>query len=359
MRRRWALVALAVMAVFIPASKAVADVEPGKGSIGGVIGIPFILADEDTKEGSSPRILGQIDFQYVFSKQTRLSFQFGYGWVGYKDGTPAPYKMPSSSGDSTDVKDDVLTKFQPITASLLHAFKPQGQGWVPYAGGGVNLTRMEIVNDRIKVQDPATFKDWVNWSLGVQARAGIEYFLPSNTNVSFDWSGRWAYQFSKSEDDLPSGYTNNDSYFTLNFGVNVYFWPIGHKPVETAPDAPAEGAAPAPESRPDAPAPEPAPVDTLTPPPPPPPNGASSSVLNRKSGSAPATSAAPAASTAIAKSAPAPSTTPSKTSAPKPERDESEDEGASCPVYDLGPMIGVPSSPSRPPAKTEEDRITP
>lgn len=325
LRKRWALVALAVMAVSVSGSNAVADVEPGKGSIGGLIGVPFFLADEDTKAGSSPRILGQIDFQYVFTKQTRLSLQFGYGWVGYKGGTPAPYKMPDSSGDSTSTMDDVLTKFQPITASLLHAFKPQEQGLVPYAGAGVNLTRMEIVNDRIKVQDPATFKDWVNWSFGVQARAGLEYFLPANRNVSFDWSARWAYQFSESGTDLPSGYTKNDSYLTLNFGVNVYFWPIGQKPVETAPDAPSEGTAPAPAPvAPDAPPPAPAPVDTLTPPTPPTPP--------------PPTPPTPGSSLSSS----------STGVAPEPE---------SCPIYDLGPMIGVPSRPHQ--GEPKEDGLAP
>jgi len=62
----------------------------GKGSIGMTLGAPFFLADDDTKEGQSPRLFGLANFQYVMSPKSRLSASFGYGWVGYKDGTLAP-----------------------------------------------------------------------------------------------------------------------------------------------------------------------------------------------------------------------------------------------------------------------------
>src|SRR5262245_15026168 len=244
-----------------------APVVAGKGSIGGFIGVPFFLADEDTKNGQAPRILGQFIFQYCFTPKTRLAVGAGYGWIGYKDDTPSPYGLiDPDTGDSVHVMNAAHTKFQPITATLLRSFGNQGQGWVPYAGAGVNLTRIEIVNKRNKIKDPATFDSYVNWSPGVQGQIGIERFTTKG-NVSFDWNARFQHQFSEDKEQFPSGFTGPHTLFTINFGVHTFFWPIGHKPIETAP-APEDGLAPAPSSTP-APA-EPAPAPAPVPPPPPP-----------------------------------------------------------------------------------------
>jgi opacity protein-like surface antigen len=305
---------------------------PGKGSIGALIGLPFFLADEDTKNGQSPRILGQMQFQYMFTPKWRMSVQFGYGWIGYKAGTPAPYKMRDpATGDSVQVMDDVLTKFQPISVTMVRALKPRGKGWSPYAGAGVNITRIEIVNDRDKIKDPATFDAYVNWSPGVQGLLGAEYFLPSNKNVSLEWSARGAYQFSKDEESFPSGFTGPHALLTINFGVNVHFWPIGYKPSPSPAVAPAPESAPAPAPAGDAgepaPAPMPAPtptpsgIDTLKTPPPPSPKEAplhEASILFR---------GAAAADTSV---------NPLGGDAP------------ACTVEDIGPMLGVPTGATHP-----------
>jgi hypothetical protein len=274
--------AFAVMVAI--ASTASAEGTAGKGALGGTIGVPSFLADDDTKNGQSPRVLGQGQFLYAFSDRTRLSASFGYGWIGYKDGTPAPYKLVDPpTGDSVLVMNQALTKFQPITVSILHSLKDQGASWVPYVGGGVNLTRIEIVNDRRTIKDPATFASYINWAPGLQAQVGTEYFLASNEAVSFDWHVRYNHLFSKDEKKFPSGFTGSHSYVTVNFGVNVYFWPIGHKPIEIAP---------APQPLPDAAAPvvpdlpeeteDPAPAPAPTPPETPESSaGHSSSILSR------------------------------------------------------------------------------
>jgi hypothetical protein len=261
-RIRWAVAVLAAMAAFV--SNASAQVKPGTGSLGGSLGVPIFLADSDTKTGQVPRLLAMVDFQYVFSPHWRLAAQFGYGWIGYKDWAPSPYPVRDpDTGGYVNTMQDVLTKFQPVSASMLYAPKGQAGKWGPYVGGGVNLTRMEIVNKRKRIQDPATFDEWVNWGFGVQALAGAEYYIPSKRTVSLDFSAHWSYLFSKNTTDFPSGFTDNDSYLSFNFGVNVYFWPIGHAPVEIAPDAVPEptGATPS-DTLQNAPAPAPAPPDT-------------------------------------------------------------------------------------------------
>src|SRR5438067_7794779 len=137
------------------APRARADVLPGNGSIGGSVGVPYFLADHDTKDGQAPRLLGQFHFQYVFTPDLRLSMRFGYGWVGYKDNAPSPYPLPRSNGGFETTKVDMLTNFQPITATLLHSLRAQGKGWVPYVGAGAGLYRLNIVNQRKTIYDPA------------------------------------------------------------------------------------------------------------------------------------------------------------------------------------------------------------
>lgn len=269
--------AIAVFAAMAAcASSASAQAPVGKGSIGGTIGVPYFTGDADTKEGQSPRLNLQAQFQYAFTARTRLMGSFGYGWVAYKENTLAPYKVVGpTTPDSTQYKDLMLTKAIPIELTLIHAFKDQGKGWVPYLGLGANLTQLQIVNDLDKIQDPATFDTYVNWAPGVQVRAGTEYFLGSNKNVAFDWNAHWSYLFSKNEESFPSGFTGPHSYLSLNFGVNVYFWPIGYKPIEVqqAPAAEAPATAPSEPGLPPPPAPTPpetpsAPDTTKAPPPP-------------------------------------------------------------------------------------------
>jgi len=257
----------------INVSSVQAQPRPGQGSLGAHLGVPYFYADPDVKLGERPRLLGQFHFQYKMSPSWRLSPEFGFGWVGY-DHAPAPYKLfDASSGDSVTTKEDVLTKFQPITLTMIRSLRPHATKWSPYVGAGVNLTRMEIVNRREKIQDPATFTPWVNWSPGVQGEIGAELFIPSKKTVSLDWSLRGDYQFSKDTKHFPSGFTGNDGYVAASFGVNVYFWPGGTKPIELAPAAAPEGSpAPAPVApTPVAPTPPPATPDTTHVPPPAPP----------------------------------------------------------------------------------------
>jgi hypothetical protein len=270
-----------------------AQPRPGQGSLGAHLGVPYFFADKDLRLGQRPRILGQFHFQYKASPRWRFSSEFGYGWVGYSHAA-SPYKLFNpASGESVSTKEDVLTKFQPVTVSALYSLRPTATKWAPYVGGGLNLTRMEITNRRKKIQDPATFRPWVHWSPGVQGELGTELYLKSNHSVTLDWSLRGDYQLSKDTNDFPSGFTGNDGYVALNFGVNVYFWPGGKRPIEIAP-------APTP-----APEPVPAPATPEVPPPAPP--------ATPDTTKAPVPSATPDTTTA-----PVPPATPDTTHVPPP-----------------------------------------
>ena len=281
LRTRWA-VAVAIAATAASVSNAFAQPKPGMGSLGINAGVPFFTGDADTRYGQRPRLLINGNFQYKFSPSWRLATGFGYGWIGYREDAPSPYPMRDpDTGDSVHVMRDVLTKVQPIYASMLRSFKPNATKWSPYAGGGLTITRMEIVEKRQRIKDPATFAEWVNWSFGANALAGTELWMGESKTVSLDWTVRWTYLFSKNEKDFPTGFTGNDSFLNFNFGVNVYFWP-GGKPIETAKEpVPEPASAPAVAPTPEAPATPAVPDSTPRTPPTPQAPGAQGSLLYR------------------------------------------------------------------------------
>jgi len=281
LRTRWA-VAVAITVTAASVSNAFAQPKPGQGSLGINAGVPFFTGDEDTRYGQRPRLLFNANFQYKINPTWRFATGFGYGWIGYRDDAPSPYLLRDpDTGDSVSTKQDVLTKIQPIDASMIRSFKPNATKWSPYAGAGVTITRMEIVEKRKRIKDPATFDEWVNWSFGAHALAGTELWMGENKTVSLDWLVRWTYLFSKDTERFPSGFTGNDSYFNFNFGVNVYFWP-GGKPIETAKEpVPEPASAPAVAPTPEAPATPAVPDSTPRTPPTPQAPGAQGSLLYR------------------------------------------------------------------------------
>jgi hypothetical protein len=262
LRTRWA-VAVAIAATAASVSNAFAQAKPGQGSLGMNLGVPYFTSDADTRDGQVPRVILNAHFQYKIDERWRFATGFGYGWVGYKETAPSPYPLRDpDSGDSVTTKRDVLTKIQPIQTALIYSFDPEATKWAPYAGLGATITRMEIVNKRKRIKDPATFDEWVNWSFGANMLAGTELWMGEAKTVSLDWSLRWTYLFSKDLERFPSGFQNNDSFFNFNFGVNVYFWP-GGKPIETAKEPVPEAAPVAPPApAPDAPAAPAAPDST-------------------------------------------------------------------------------------------------
>lgn len=365
--------AIAVFAAMaICASTASAQETVGKGSLGATFGAPFFLADEDTKEGQNPRLVGLANFQYVFTPKSRLALTFGYGWVAYKDGTRAPYKVVGpTTPDSTILKDLMLTKYVPLALTYIRSFKDHGKGWVPYLGLGANLTRLEIVNDRDKIKDPATFESYVNWAPGVQVRGGTEYFLRSNKNVAFDFNAHWSYLFSKDEVRFPSGFTGPHSNLSVNVGVNVYFWPIGHKPIEVPKSPEAEAPAIAPTEPGLPPPPGTAPDPTPDPPPPVPPSEPDTTKAPPAPQSkATATTTSPAAVVKAEAAKPA----PAKSVTTKPVAAGEDTSAVSCPIPPTpgavgggGGMFGIPGAPpadsgaARTPApeSSPEERPTP
>ncbi len=263
MRRIWtpALLALGLAALSHPAG---AQDTPGKGSLGGTLGVPLMLADEDLSGGLRPRAMMKLHFQYVMTPLWRLSFRVGFGWTGYSAEEPMPYPMYSSSGgvDSTGV--DVLAYLYPFTASAVYT-RSVAEGWKIVAGGGVGVYNVKVVNDRIRIFDPVTFERVSLWSPGLTLEAGTEYAIPANRNVSLEGNVTFHKMLHGDEERFPSGFAGPHAFLDVNFGVNVYFRLPGSEPTVTPVLGGQEGETtppPAPPTTPNTPAEPPKQPDT-------------------------------------------------------------------------------------------------
>ena len=255
---RWMPALVGVALVAFP-SFAAAQYQPGRGSLGGSIGVPFLIATSELKDGQKPRIIGKAHFQYVFSDDWRLSLRGAFGWVGYASDTPAPFPFNNDGGGFDTTRIDQLTVMNPFTAAVQYTKRSGSLQY--FLGAGPGITKINIMNDRETIYDPTTFKRHNYWSWGVGGEGGVEYFLPANENVSFELSGALQYLLEDNVDDFPNGYNGKHALFDISFGVNVYFWPFGGPKPPTPPPPVEEGATP--EATPT----ETAPADTTTAPP--------------------------------------------------------------------------------------------
>jgi hypothetical protein len=267
---RWTPALLAAGLAILPTT-ASAEYAPGKGSLGGSLGIPFLYATQEMRAGQRPRIIAKGHFQYIFTPSMRLSLRAGFGWTDYSADQMAPYPLPSdnttqSSAFYDTTRVDQITTLMPFTAALVHTGDLSGSGsWKWFGGAGLGVYHINVMNDRRTVKDPETFKSLSYVSPGANAELGLEYFLPANKNISLEWLGTGHFLFPTHAGDFPSGYSGRHGFVDLSFGVNVYFGTGG---VDVTPEpGPAkqpaknkpEGEAPAPATPPQPPAPPPSP----------------------------------------------------------------------------------------------------
>ena len=262
-RRIWtpALLALGLAGLSHPVA---AQEEPGKGSLGATLGVPFVLSDSDLSEGQRPRVMLKLHFQYVMNPSWRLSLRGGWGWTGYASDVYAPYPLPGSSGTIDSTKIDQLTYLYPFTATAVYR-RTMSENWTVFGGAGLGVYQVRIVNDRQSIYDPVTFERYALWSPGVTLEAGGEFAIPANRNVSLELMAGFHQLLRGDEEKFPSGYSGPHSFLDINFGVNVYFTLPGSSPQVTpvlgeSDDAegeaapPEDAAAPAePEEKPDTP----------------------------------------------------------------------------------------------------------
>ncbi|HEV8479408.1 MAG TPA: hypothetical protein VGR66_01335 [Candidatus Eisenbacteria bacterium] len=245
-RPRWALAALAAGLVAIP-SVVHAQYAPGQGSLGATFGVPIILGPGELKWGQEPRLMGKGNFQYVINRTWRASFKFGYGWSGYNDAFNAPFVLQAAEVNGDTTKGDQLVIMNPFTATV-HFTRALSKNWMWYVGGGPGVYRVNITNDHRTIYDPVTHERFKFGSFGISGTGGMEYFLPSNKNVSLLGVATVDHLFSSYKDRFPSGYAGPYTFMDVSIGVNVYFKPLGSKstptPAALPSEAPPAGGAP-------------------------------------------------------------------------------------------------------------------
>jgi len=230
-RPRWALAALAAGLFAVP-SVVQAEEIPGKGSVGGTIGFPIILATGELKQGQMPRLMGKANFQYVINKDWRTSFKFGYGWFGWSDKFNAPFILQAAEAGGDTTKGDQLLILNPFTATMQYTHE-LSKNWLAWVGAGPGVYRVNIQNDHRTIYDPVTHERFKFGSFGVSGTAGAEYFIPANKNVSLLGSATIDYLFNSNTEKYPSGYSGKYMFMDLSIGVNVYFKPLGAKSAPT------------------------------------------------------------------------------------------------------------------------------
>lgn len=233
---------------------AFAQYATGKGSLGGSVGVPILLATSELKAGQRPRLMGKAHFQYVLTHQFRLSMRGGFGWLGYTRDEPAPFPLQAKEPGGDPTRIDQLTILNPFSAVL--QYTRMVKNWQAFAGAGPGMVRVNILNDRRTIFDPVTHERYSYWSPSVGGEAGGEYFIPANRNVSFEGVGTFHYLLKRNAEKFPSGYSGHHALFDFSVGVNVYFNPPGAaKPATpaTAPEGTPEEKKP-PESTPETPA---------------------------------------------------------------------------------------------------------
>jgi hypothetical protein len=198
--------------------------------LGATFGVPIILGPGELKWGQEPRLMGKGNFQYVINRTWRASFKFGYGWSGYNDAFNAPFVLQAAEVNGDTTKGDQLVIMNPFTATV-HFTRALSKNWMWYVGG-----------------DPVTHERFKFGSFGSSGTGGMEYFLPSNKNVSLLGVATVDHLFSSYKDRFPSGYAGPYTFMDVSIGVNVYFKPLGSKstptPAALPSEAPPAGGAP-------------------------------------------------------------------------------------------------------------------
>lgn len=191
---------------------------PGRGSVGGQVGVTSFLAEGDYSQGAMPRLSFSGHFRYVISKGLRWQVSPYFTWSAYKVDAPAPFRDINFPDDVT--KDRYLTQI--VGASGQLQFTGGTGAWKYHMGAGPALYRVVVQNRRKVVKDPVTFKLHQGTYLGATAEFGVERFLKGLANTSLEWTAAYQGAFAKS-DDFASGFNGSVHAAEFRFGAHYYY----------------------------------------------------------------------------------------------------------------------------------------
>jgi hypothetical protein len=192
---------------------------PGRGSVGGQVGMSYFYAQGDYSTGASPRMAFAGHFRYLMGTHWQWQVSPYYSWTGYAVGTKAPFTDPNFPAD-TD-KDEHLTQVTGASGQLHRIFGKGRTRW--HAGGGPAVYMVWVENRRKVLTDPVSNNRHKGTYLGASAEVGAERFLKSLENTSLEMTLAYQGAFCKDADKFPSGYNLNVNAVEIRFGAHYYF----------------------------------------------------------------------------------------------------------------------------------------
>ncbi|MEO5987614.1 MAG: hypothetical protein ABIU54_09170 [Candidatus Eisenbacteria bacterium] len=192
---------------------------PGRGSVGGQVGVSSFLAEKDYSQGALPRMSFSGHFRYVINKGLRWQVSPYFTWSAYKVDAPLPFTDINFPADRT--KDHFLTQI--VGASSQLQFTGGKGAWRHHIGAGPAIYRVVVQNRRKVVKDPVTFRLHQGTYLGATAEFGIERFLKGLANTSLEWTAAYQGAFAKRDEQFPSGFNGSVHAFELRFGAHYYY----------------------------------------------------------------------------------------------------------------------------------------
>lgn len=241
---RW--VGLATAAMLITASLAWAAepaYAPGKGGIGGLVGVSYYRLDRafgadwfaDYSSGSQMRFAFAGQFRYVLSDHLRLQVSPGLSWTAYANGYPAPIhdlNFPDEPG-----KGNYLTLLVPVSVQAQYVIK--SGWWLYHAGVGPGLYRVWAENHRKVLRDPVSFELHRGLYWGGTAQFGAERFFKNLPMTSIEVDLVNHLVLAQDDAAFKSGINSNLNSLELHVGMNYYFGLGGPPP--GPPQLPHEG----------------------------------------------------------------------------------------------------------------------
>jgi hypothetical protein len=227
---------VAVLTVVSVCLAAEPDNGPGKGGVGGQLGVSSFRADRmlgngwfgDYSAGALPRFALKANFRYVVNQWLRWQVSPGMTWSAYKGDEPTPFVDPRFLDR---YKGRYLSLLIPVSVEAQYVIR---RGWwLYYVGAGPGIYRVWIENRREVVKDPDTFRIHRGIYPGVSGELGVEYFLKQLPSTSVEVSVGGDVAFAVRNEQFASGFNSNVLALGARIGGNYYFSPGERKKQES------------------------------------------------------------------------------------------------------------------------------
>jgi hypothetical protein len=199
----------------------------GDGAFSASVGGLTYLADEDSRDGASPRLAFGGYAEYSPSSSWAFRFESGVGWVGY-----AEDKSPAGA----DIRGPKPVKVvSPTTLTLVRRLNASSERFL-YLGAGLGIYYWEFKISGKEQRDPETFEKVASGKIGsfdpgLNGLVGYEY--PLSPSVALLGEAQLHYVFSANTTDRPDKsdpdledfpvFNGNDMFVQGRLGVKVYF----------------------------------------------------------------------------------------------------------------------------------------